>query len=269
MTDIQDISVALSALPARFHLDPGPDPGPGPGGNTLGVLADLVADRHQVRNWIEADTPRVGAPGTQVGASMLVQHAAMVVGGSTMAAALLHGALPVADLDGVTVRPGSGAGPRATRWRFSVAPRWIEHGSPPELLARWAEVWHDGVLGALVDAVHSTVRVGRRMLVDNVASAASANLVFLDWWAPAAQLGDLAPHLARLGSPPIGETVTFSTIEHGDRSGLRSARRSCCLHFRCDPAHWCPTCPKLAEAEREQIMRTHLGHLDAVVAGSR
>jgi hypothetical protein len=142
----------------------------------------------------------------------------------------------------------------------------LESGRPEALLARWVEVWMDGVLGELVDAVHSAVRVGRRMLVDDVMSAAGANLVFLDWWNPAAEFGRLAPLLERLGTPRVGETVTFSTISHGDRDGLRSARRSCCLHFRCDPAHWCPTCPKLDESERERIMRTHLGHLDAVLA---
>jgi hypothetical protein len=257
--NMRGISAALATMPGRFQVGVGPDP--------AGVdLQELTGSEEQLRNWIDSDAPLIGAPDDQVAASMLVQHTAMVLGGSMLAAALLHGSLPIAGPDGVTVAPGARTGRGATRWSFSVAPSEIVAGTPDELLPRWVEVWVDEVLGGLVDAVHSTVRVGRRMLVDDVASAAASNLVFLDWWAPTADFNGLAPTMSALGSPPIGEAIEFSTIEHGGRHGLRSTRRSCCLHFRCEPSHWCPTCPKLQEEERVQIMRTHLEHLDAVVA---
>lgn len=254
---MQEISSVLAAMPARFHL--------GVGGDGAERLGEVMADRGRLLEWLAVDAVLVGAPDDQVAASMLVQHTAMVLGGSTLAAALLCGALPVAGIDAVWVAPGGGS-PGSTRWRFSLDPAAVESGRPEVLLARWVEVWVDGVLGELVDAVHSAVRVGRQMLVDDIMSAAAANLVFLDWWNPEAEFGRLAPLLEGLGRPRIGETVTFSTISHGGRDGLRSERRSCCLHFRCDPPHWCPTCPKLDDAERERIMRTHLGHLDAVLA---
>lgn len=254
---MQEISSVLGAMPARFHL--------GVGGDDTPTLGEVLGDRRRLLEWLADDARLVGAPDDQVAASMLVQHTAMVLGGSMLAAVLLCGALPVAGVDAVRVAPGAGS-PGSTRWRFSVDEVVVESGPSERLMARWVEVWIDGVLAELVDAVHSAVRVGRRMLVDDVMSAAAANLVFLDWWDPDAGFGRLAPLLAGLGTPRVGETVTFSTISHGDRDGLRSARRSCCLHFRCDPAHWCPTCPKLDESERERIMRTHLGHLDAVLA---
>lgn len=247
------LGAALSDMPPRFHLGATPDP--------HGVaLAELLADREHLGRWLDADATRVGAGDPQVSASMLVQHVALVLGGATMAGALLHRSLPVASPRQVVVSPSA-----PTRWAFSLDTDDLRIGDPEELLSDWVAIWHDGVLGQLVDAVHRTVRVGRQMLADNVASAAAANLVFLDWWRPDAGISALAPLLAASGSAPIGDTVTFSTIRHGDRDGLRSERRSCCLHFRCEPPHWCPTCPKIDDAERERIVRTHLGHLDRVL----
>lgn len=257
-TQMPQIADALRSMPSRFHLEVGP--------HEAGTsLANLGGDPLLLGRWIADDGSSVGAPDLQVAASMLVQHMAMVLGGGTMAAALLHGALPIAasqDVSVIQVPKGTGM----TRFQFFVTPTTIETGSAPTLLERWVDVWIDGVLSPLVDAVHRTVRVGRRMLDDNVSSAAAANLVFLDWWKPEAQFSRLAPTLEPLGRPAIGRSIEFSRIDHAGRVGLRSQRRSCCLHFQCDPPHWCPTCPKLDEAGREQIMRTHLGHLDAVLA---
>ncbi|MCU0274027.1 MAG: (2Fe-2S)-binding protein [Acidimicrobiales bacterium] len=253
MPSIAALATALADMPPRFHLGATPDPAGRP-------LGELLADPGRLREWLDADAVRVGARDPQVSASMLVQHVAMVLGGATMAGALLQGTLPIATAHQVIVAPSP-----STRWAFSLDTDDLCDGDPVDLLDEWVRVWHDGVLGDLVDAVHHSVRVGRRMLEDNVASAAAANLVFLDWWRPEAGFDALAPRLAALGRTPIGDTVTFSTIRHGDRDGLRSERRSCCLHFRCEPPHWCPTCPKLDDAERERIMRTHLGHLDVVL----
>lgn len=256
VTTMLQVSTGLRELPPRFHLEldeVAEDP--------ASSLAAVIADPRRLGAWIDADAEAVGAPDPQVSASMLVQHVSMVLGGATLAAALLHGALPAADPTRIHVSRSS-----ATRWAFRTSSRVVTLGAPEELLDAWLHDWVDGLLTDLVEAVHRDVRVGRRMLWDNVASAAAANLVFLDWWAPQLELGRLAPQLAGAGSSPVGSTVTFGVIDHGGRSGLRSARRSCCLHFRCDPPHWCPTCPKLDETARTALMRTHLGHLDAVVA---
>lgn len=254
----EEISTVLGVLPARFHLEL--EGGDGP------TLAEFFADPERMLDWLDEDAALVGAPNVQVAASMLVQHTAMILGGATLAAALLCGVLPIAPPGSIRVAPGGGSERGATRWRFALEEAEFETGSAEALLARWMDEWIGGVLDEMVDATHRSVRVGRQMLADNVLSAAAANLVFLDWWEPSANLGRLAPELSSLGSPKLGERVSFSTIVHGEREGLRSARRSCCLHFQCDPAHWCPTCPKLDEGEQERIMRTHLGHLDAVVA---
>jgi ferric iron reductase protein FhuF len=255
---IPQIADALAAMPARFHLEVGPHQG-------ATSLATLCDDPLLLSRWIADDGGVVGAPNLQVAASMLVQHIAMVLGGATMAAALLHDALPIADSHAVSVvqRP---KGTAMTRFRFFMEPVTVETGSPSELLQRWGEVWMGDVLSPLVDAVHHTVRVGRRMLEDNVRSAAAANLVFLDWWRPQAHFSRLTPVLEHFSHPSTSSSIEFSTIEHAGRVGLRSYRRSCCLHFQCDPPHWCPTCPRLDEEGREQIMRAHLGHLDAVLA---
>lgn len=250
-----DLRASLGALPPRFHL----------GAVTEGVpLSSLIATPEQVRAWIDADSAKCGAPDAQVGASMLVQHVSIVLGGATMASALLHGTLPLATAERVLVSPSP-----ASRWGFALDTDEFVEGEPSELLTAWVQHWHDGVLGGIVEAVHRSVRVGRRMLADNVAAAAASNLVFLDWWHPEAGFDRLAPLLASLGDPRIGDATTFSTIRHGDRDGLKADRRSCCLYHQCLPPHWCPSCPKISEAEREQSMRTHLGHMDAALAARR
>ena len=168
----------------------------------------------------------------------------------------------MANADSVHVGPG---GP--TRWRFALTDPHLETGTEEELLLAWADHWIDGLFMELVEAIRGSIRVGRRMLRDNVVTAAGSSLVFLDWWAPERRFGRLAHLLESAGEPPFGDSITFSTLNHGGYDGLRSLRRSCCLHSQTDPPHFCPTCPKIDEEERDQSMRTHLGHLDAIRAG--
>ena len=253
--DYNSITRTLRTLPPRFHLDSEPAPG-------SVTLADLMADPARLADWMSKDAAAVGAPNSQVAASMLVQYTAMFLGGATLAAALLAGTLPIVQPGAIHVARG-----KATRWRFALTEPHLSTGDEESLVIAWVDHWIDGVLMDLVDAIRSTTRVGRRMLRDNVASAAGSSLVFLDWWEPGRSFDRLAPVLEAAGTPQLGNSLTMSRIEHRGRLGLKSERRSCCLHFQTEPPHFCPTCPKIDEEERERIMRMHLGHLDAVRSG--
>ncbi len=255
MDDYNSITRTLRTLPPRFHLDPAPAP-------DSATLADLMADPAWLTDWMSNDAAAVGAPNSQVAASMLVQYTAMLLGGATLATALLAGTLPIAEPGAIHVTRG-----KATRWRFALTEPRLETGDEESLVVTWVDHWIDGVLMELVDAIRGTTRVGWRMLRDDVASAAGSSLVFLDWWEPGRSFDRLAPVLEAAGTPHLGKSLTMTRIEHGGRSGLKSERRSCCLHFQTEPPHFCPTCPKIDEAERERIMRMHLGHLDAVRSG--
>ena len=86
---------------------------------------------NELDDWLERDSIAVGAPTGQVAASMLVQHVAMVLGGSTLAEGLLGGSLPLASADQIRVAPGSG-----TRWEFSLDAPSERAGDDEDLLHR-------------------------------------------------------------------------------------------------------------------------------------
>lgn len=254
MYTFSDVTAILQTLPPRFGLETaGPDFGP--------TLGELVSDPERRTAWLGADAARVGAPPGQVAVSMLVQHVAMLLGGSPFATALLGGVLPVGSVDTIRVAPGQTA-----RWRFGLESPEIITGSEEELLTTWVDVWVDGVLMDVVDGLRRSVRVGSRLLRDNVATASASTLVFVDWWAPERGFAHLAPLLLAAGSPPLGDSFSWTRLAHDGHLGLGSVRRSCCMHDRCDPPHSCPGCPSLSAEERELNLRGHLAHLDGARA---
>lgn len=253
---MEELSAMLSELPPRFRLGCVGD-GRSP------TLGDITASPESAEAWVDEARALFGAPGTSAAASMAVQHVARVLGASTLMCAIRLGALPMASAAEVQVGPGidSEFSYARTQYSFAILGGPMRHGGPDELFDVWAEHWLDGVLEDLSAAVAGAVRVGARMLRDNIVTAAASNLVIFDWWQGDAGFDRFCHRLVELGSPSFGESVAFTPSEFRGRTGWRPDRTSCCLEFKCDPPRYCPSCPKIDVAERDEILAGHLTNL--------
>jgi hypothetical protein len=250
------LSSTLSSLPPRFRLGSTGD-GQSP------TLATIASSPEELRSWVGEAAERFGAPTTAAAASMAVQHVARVLGSSTLMCALRFGALPLAKASEIEVGPGieSPWSFASTKYSFSLLSESMRYGDADELFDVWAEHWLDGVLNDLGEAVAGAVRVGARMLRDNIVTATASNLVIFDWWQPAEGYGQYCDRLLELGSPSFGDSVSFAAATFAGRVGQRPDRKSCCLEFKCEPPRFCPSCPKISIEERDEVLAVHLTNL--------
>ncbi len=251
-----ELSEMLSAMPPRFRLGYVGD-GHSP------TLATISSSPHTLQAWVGEAHDLFGAPTTAAAASMAVQHVARVLGSSTLMCAVRFGALPLATASDIEVGPGieSAWSFATTKYSFTLLSDRVEHGTGEELFELWASHWLDGILDDLAKAVAGSVRVGTRLLRDNIVTATASNLVIFDWWRPAGGFDRYHDRLLELGSPPFGDSVTFADAAFNGRLGKRPDRKSCCLEFKCEPPRFCPSCPKISVAERDDVLGVHLTNL--------
>lgn len=251
-----ELSATLSALPPRFRLGTVSD-GQSP------TLAAISKSPQAARAWVDEAQQLFGAPTTAAAASMAVQHVARVLGSSTLLCAVRFGALPLASASEIQVGPGidSAWSFATTNYSFALLSDDVRYGTGEELFDLWCEHWLDGVLNDLAVSVAGAVRVGKRMLRDNIVTATASNLVIFDWWQPAGGFGVYRDRLLELGSPSFGESVSFVDATFDGRVGKRPDRRSCCLEFNCEPPRFCPSCPKISVEDRDDVLRVHLTNL--------
>ncbi len=251
-----ELSATLSAMPPRFRL--GSD-----GDGHSPTLAVISRTPETVRTWVDQAQHLFGAPTTAVAASMAVQHVARVLGSSTLMCAVRFGALPIASASEVEVGPGieSAWSFATTNYSFALLSDTVEYGTGEDLFDLWAEHWLDGILNDLAEAVAGSVRVGKRMLRDNIVTAAASNLVIFDWWQPAGGFAGYRDRLLELGSPSFNDSVSFVDATFNGRVGKRPDRRSCCLEFNCEPPRYCPSCPKISVQDRDAVLGVHLTNL--------
>ena len=127
----------------------------------------------------------------------------------------------------------------------------------------------DDHLAHLVEAVHLSTRVGRRVLWGNVAAAVGGAFLALSWLMP--ERDHFLDHAARYlnADPRLHGLVDLAGAAHGGQTWMTIGRRACCLAFRCGPGpvtgpggpqagsrrHYCGTCPVLTEADRAHRFR--------------
>lgn len=251
-----ELSATLSAMPPRFRLGSVGD------GNSP-TLAAISRSPETVQSWVEEAQDLFGAPTTAAAASMAVQHVARVLGSSTLMGAVRFGALPIASASEVEVGAGieSAWSFASTKYSFALLSDTVRHGTGEELFDLWAGHWLDGVLNDLAEAVAGSVRVGTRMLRDNIVTATASNLVIFDWWQPSGGFDRYRDRLLELGSPSFGDSVSFADATFDGRVGKRPDRKSCCLEFKCEPPRFCPSCPKISVDERDDVLGVHLTNL--------
>ncbi|MGE0729575.1 MAG: (2Fe-2S)-binding protein [Acidimicrobiia bacterium] len=260
---LPQLRAALAQLPMRFHLE-----SDAPAGSVaLGRLGEppeaaRLLDALRAARGYESRQLAKPALDAQLAVSAAVQSVAIHLLGSVLAAAVFHRVLLRADPADVHVLP---AGPSV---RVAVTGGEVVIVDRPEdCFDELAQRWVDGALRAMVDDLRRHHRVGEAMLWGNVASAAAATFVFLDWWDPHCDARRLAERFLRVGTPPLLDTVRLAELTVGGRTGLRSERSTCCLLDRLPAGHRCPTCPLSTEGERIEDTATHVQHLFAVRRG--
>lgn len=257
---VGELSGRLADLPPRFHLDPAAPPD--------AITWEELLEPITLRFWLDryAKSRHIDEP--QIAASLFVETLARHLTGPTLAGPVLHGRLLRVPPGGLHVAPVDCVGGPGFRFAATDGDVEIAEGvdAAPGLLDGWASHWADGHLRDLVDAVREVQQVGERLLWGNVAAAAVAATVFLDWWAPDRDVRSLAEHLLTTGRPAIGEYARLTTLGHRGRMGLGAVRTTCCLALRLNGAEACPGCPMVSPQERLARIRVHLRHLDRMQA---
>lgn len=226
-------------------------------------LGELLAQERHVR-----DAPTDGIAG-----SLVVLEYARLVSWPVLSAAVREGRWLDPGADNVRVHL---VGPPPRRVGFVRMPTRRPVGVRTVIGALL-----DDHLAHLVEAVHLSTRVGRRVLWGNVAAAVGGAFLALSWSMPERDhfLDHAARHLD--ADPRLHGLVDLAAAAHGGQTWMTIGRRACCLVFRCGPGpgpvagpdghpagsrrHYCGTCPVLTEADRThrfRIAATRYAELD-------
>ncbi len=254
-SDLARLTGLLAAMPPRFHVQSTRPSG------AIGWSELLQPETIGVHIDAHAAARNIADP--QIASSLFVQGIAMHLIGTSLAAEFAHGIALRATPDELWVIPGH----PAVVWGIDGAvsdpiPTDARTTTLTDRVNAWIDHWVDGHFARLIDSVRGTVKVGRRMLEGNVASATGSSFVFLDWWERTDSIREIAA--AVLAQQAISRHVSMTDVTVAGRNGLRSERSSCCLLLRVDGAHACPTCPMVAAEERVAITTQHVGHLLAI-----
>lgn len=251
---IRVVSERLSGMTPRFHLETERRPGAISWADLLTPeILRVQIDQHAVARNISDQ---------QIAASLFVQGIATHVIGTTIAAEFVLGIPLRADDNDFWVVPGVPHMVWGIDALRSPSATVSSDASLEQRVQAWIDHWPAGHFAHLIEAVKSVVRVGRRMLEGNVASAVGNTLVFLDWWERTEHLRRVADAL--VAHPLISSHASLTDVTVQGRTGLRSNRSSCCLLLRVDGARACPSCPMVDDAERIDTTSMHVGHLLAV-----
>ncbi|HEY8524791.1 MAG TPA: (2Fe-2S)-binding protein [Acidimicrobiales bacterium] len=232
-TDRPDLA-SLAALGPFFALAVGgPEPGAAPvggvdAGTGLAPAAGLIGSPAAVDRWLDWGARRLGTDDRPVVASLLYQGWAARFTSIYAGAVALAGAAPALGLDGLAYRYPEEGGPVD----LAVAEvAWL----PPA--AAWRHLV-DANLAPVAQALRGRVRVGRRLLWGNVASALAGSLAALD----------------RAGHGPLDRLVAAPWARPDELAGLgrwspdpatgalRFRRTTCCLYERLPGAGRCGDC---------------------------
>jgi hypothetical protein len=220
---------ALGAVSPYFALAVGPVGGPGDSPDGWRPLGELVGSPGAMRSRLDWASGRMGTDDRPVVASIAFQGWAARFTSVYAGAVALTGRAPDLSAGALSYRypPEGGAiGLRAAA---------VDLLAPEEAWRRLV----DGTLEPLVSAVRADVRVGRRLLWGNVASALAGSLRMLD----AAGHGPLA----RLAAAPWADPPELAGLggwrpDPGAPGGLSYRRTTCCLYERLPGAGRCGDC---------------------------
>jgi hypothetical protein len=207
---------ALAAIGPFFALAVGAPAPEGPGWRPASSLGG--------REWVDWGTARLGSPDRVVAASLLYQGWAARLTSIYAGSIVLCGGAPDLSAGGLWYRypPGGGA--------IDLCVARLSLLSPG---AAWRRIADDN-LAPLAEAVRREVRVGRRLLWGNVASAMAGSLAAVAR-AGLARLDDLIA--APWASPP-----ELAALGSWTALPLRFRRTTCCLYERLPGAGRCGDC---------------------------
>ena len=246
MTDFADVLATVQSRASYFRCATDAEPGRD---GWIGC-ADLIADPTLLRGEIDATAEGRQSDDAQVLASLFVQSYAFRIPSVAVAAWALGLPAPSVAPDATLMR--------ITRHRpgeLAIVDRTMREHSAATLV----EEVIDGHLEPFISAARAVTKVGRRLLLGNV--AASMATIFRAMESDGL-LGDLrvrdraeeffaaAPQLADLGH--------WSTIDVLGASGWFWDRSACCLWYQTATGSLCDDCSLHDDAERHQRRRAEL-----------
>ena len=251
---VQAVADCMSSMTPRFHLQTQGRPG--------AISWSDLLNPEVVSAQIDVHAASRNITDRQIAASLFVQGIATHLISTTLAAELVLGIPLRPSKDQFWILPGV---PHMV-WGVDADQTVVDLTAVEQSLDRrvsdWISFWPSGHFRDFIDSVKQAVRVGRRMLEGNVASAVGNALVFLDWWERTDQVRRVAE--AVIAHPTVAEHASLDVLTVQGRTGLRSNRSSCCLLLRVEGSHACPTCPMVDDADRIATTSMHVGHLLAV-----
>ncbi len=257
ISDVQSLLPYLRAeiaVPALEHAR-----GNAPGEGDRLPCEALITDEDLLEFVIRDSGERLGTDDLVVAASLFVQNYAYRIITLAVACLTTSGVIPDSSAKSMTFTMKGGR-PAIVGYlsppSVLLAPRGSEPAvamSDPEC-AREAISWiiagaYRNHLAQIVAATRAQIRVGRRLLLGNVAASSAVAFRTME--------GCLGPWVQ-----PLGETFfrmcpseldglgSFLSLERGDRHGWYWERTNCCLYDRLPGKVRCADCSRIPSAER-------------------
>jgi len=228
---VRDVLADVAGLGPFFAVATGPSDAQG-----WRPLTDLYTDPEPLRARI-GYVREVLDSDDRVAASIMFQGLATRLLSAPLAAAMVHGVLPLLPPEQLSCRV-TDDGP----WPLWCAdPNGVAVPEPAAAAARLADVLFEVHLAPLVAAVRAQVPISAQLLWGNVASSVAAGKRLVGEQRPAVahRAAQIAAHLLATG--PLAGSGELRAPEGADR-GWTFRRRSCCLFYRTPSGGLCGDC---------------------------
>lgn len=221
----------------------------------------LIADNGWLNTVIRDSGQRLGTEDQVVAASLFVQNYAYRVITLAVACLTTSGVIPDSSAASMTITM-SGGRPSTVGYLTSpvtiLAPRGTGPElalSDPEIAAEALSLIVDGAytknIAPLIDATRKHIRVGKRLLLGNVAASSAVAFRTME--------GCLGPWVQELGETFFSSCPTefsglgsFLLLERGGRRGWYWERTNCCLYDRLAGKVRCADCSRTAPEDRRR-----------------
>ena len=204
---------------------------------------------------------RLGTEDPVVGASLFVQNYAYRVIMLAVACLTTSGVIPDSSAKSMTITM-SGGRPSTVGYRVSQMEKLTPRGTNLEVAMSNPEIATEALMSIidsayrenvarLIDATRTHIRVGKRLLLGNVAASSAVAFRTME--------GCLGPWVQELGETFFRSCPTelrglgsFLSLEHGDRRGWYWERTNCCLYDRLPGKTRCADCSRTPSEDRRQ-----------------